>query len=81
VERAEHGGAIRDGSSLSLPNFISRSGGRILCAPIIHDNSNKCLVTMIVLIIASRAPPRRLIKASGVGITVVPGWIQHRVID
>jgi hypothetical protein len=30
---------------------------------------------------ASRAPPRRLIKAPGVGITVVPGRIQYGVLD
>jgi hypothetical protein len=30
---------------------------------------------------ASRAPPRRLIKAPGVGITAVLGRILHRVLD
>jgi hypothetical protein len=30
---------------------------------------------------APRAPPRRLIKAPGVGITVVPGRIQYGVLD
>jgi hypothetical protein len=48
---------------------------------IIHYNGNKCSVTMMVLNLASRAPPHWLIKAPGVGITAVPGWIQHRVLD
>jgi hypothetical protein len=39
----EHGGAIRDGSSMSLPSFRSHSGGRNLCAAIIHYNGNNCL--------------------------------------
>jgi hypothetical protein len=36
VERGEHGGAIWDGGSTSLPNFRSRNGGETLCAAIIH---------------------------------------------
>jgi hypothetical protein len=36
VEGGEHGGAIRDGGSTSLPSFRSRDGGEILCAAIIH---------------------------------------------
>jgi hypothetical protein len=36
VEGGEHGGAIRDGGSMSLPSFGSRNGGETLCAAIIH---------------------------------------------
>jgi hypothetical protein len=36
VEGGEHGGAIRDGGSTSLPSFRSRDGGEILRAAIIH---------------------------------------------
>jgi hypothetical protein len=36
VEEGEHGGAIRDGGSMSLPSFRSRNGGEILRAAIIH---------------------------------------------
>jgi hypothetical protein len=36
VEGGEHGGAIRDGGSMSLPSFRSRNGGEILCAAIMH---------------------------------------------
>jgi hypothetical protein len=79
VEGGEHSGAILDGSSTSLPNFRSRSGGGILCAAIIHYNGNKCSVTMIVFI-ASSAPPRRLIKMPSVGITAVPWQIHYGVL-
>jgi hypothetical protein len=36
VEGGEHGGAIRDGGSTSLPSFRSRNGGETLHASIIH---------------------------------------------
>jgi hypothetical protein len=36
VEGGGHGGAIRDGGSMSLPSFRSRSGGETLRAAIIH---------------------------------------------
>jgi hypothetical protein len=36
VEGGEHGGAIQDGGSMSLPSFRSRNGGDTLCAAIIH---------------------------------------------
>jgi hypothetical protein len=36
MEGREHGGAIRDGGSMSLPNFRSRNGGKTLRAAIIH---------------------------------------------
>jgi hypothetical protein len=36
VEGGEHGGAIRDGGSTSLPSFKSRNGGETLHAAIIH---------------------------------------------
>jgi hypothetical protein len=36
VEGGEHGGAIQDGGSTSLPSFRSRNGGKTLCAAIIH---------------------------------------------
>jgi hypothetical protein len=36
VEGGEHGGAIRDGGSMSLPSFGSRNGGETLRAAIIH---------------------------------------------
>jgi hypothetical protein len=36
VEGGEHGGAIQDGGSTSLPSFRSRDGGEILRAAIIH---------------------------------------------
>jgi hypothetical protein len=36
VEGGEHGGAIRDGGSTSLPSFRSRNGGEALRAAIIH---------------------------------------------
>jgi hypothetical protein len=36
VEGGEHGGAIRDGGSMSLPSFRSRNGGENLRAAIIH---------------------------------------------
>jgi hypothetical protein len=36
VEGGEHGGAIRDGGSTSLPSFRSCNGGEILRAAIIH---------------------------------------------
>jgi hypothetical protein len=77
VEGGGHGGAIRDGGSTSLPSF--RYG-------------NKCSVTIMRLAVslcdwlylslgASRAPSRRLIKAPGVGITMVPEQIQYRGLD
>jgi hypothetical protein len=36
VEGGEHGGAIQDGGSMSLPSFRSRNGGETLRAAIIH---------------------------------------------
>jgi hypothetical protein len=36
VEGGEHGGAIRDGDSTSLPSFRSRNSGETLRAAIIH---------------------------------------------
>jgi hypothetical protein len=36
VEGGEHGGAIRDGGSTSLPSFRSHNGGEILRAATIH---------------------------------------------
>jgi hypothetical protein len=36
VEGGEHGAAIWDGGSTSLPSFRSRNGGRTLRATIIH---------------------------------------------
>jgi hypothetical protein len=36
VEGGEHGGAIWDGGSTSLPSFSSRNGGETLRAAIIH---------------------------------------------
>jgi hypothetical protein len=36
VEWGEHGGAIRDGGSMSLPSFRSHNGGKSLRAAIIH---------------------------------------------
>jgi hypothetical protein len=36
VEGGEHGGAIRDGGSTSLPSFKSCNDDEILCAAIIH---------------------------------------------
>jgi hypothetical protein len=36
VEGGEHGGAIWDGGSTSLPSFRSRNGGETLRAAIIH---------------------------------------------
>jgi hypothetical protein len=36
VEGGEHGRAIRDGGSTSLPSFRSRNGGKTLRATIIH---------------------------------------------
>jgi hypothetical protein len=36
VEGGEHGGAIRDGGSMSLPSFRSRNGGETLRAALIH---------------------------------------------
>jgi hypothetical protein len=36
VEGGEHGGAIRDDGSTSLPSFKSRNGGETLRAAIIH---------------------------------------------
>jgi hypothetical protein len=36
VEGGEHGGAIRDGGSTSLPSFKSRNGGETLRAAINH---------------------------------------------
>jgi hypothetical protein len=36
VDGGEHGGAIRDGGSTSLPSFRSRNGGETLRAAIIH---------------------------------------------
>jgi hypothetical protein len=36
VEGGEHGGAIRDGGSTSLPSFRSRNCGETLRAAIIH---------------------------------------------
>jgi hypothetical protein len=79
VEGGEHGGAIRDGGSTSLPSFRSR-------------NRYKCSITMMRLAIslcdwpclslgASRAPPRRLIKVHGVDITMVAERIQYGVLD
>jgi hypothetical protein len=34
--RGEHGGAIQDGGSMSLPSFRSRNGAETLRAAIIH---------------------------------------------
>jgi hypothetical protein len=36
VEGSEHGGAIWDGGSMSLPSFRSRNDGETLRAAIIH---------------------------------------------
>jgi hypothetical protein len=36
VEGGEHGGAIQDGGSTSLPSFRSHNGGETLRAAIIH---------------------------------------------
>jgi hypothetical protein len=36
VEGGEHGGAIQDGGSMSLPSFRSHNGGETLRAAIIH---------------------------------------------
>jgi hypothetical protein len=36
VEGGEHGGAIQDGDSTSLPSFRSRNSGETLRAAIIH---------------------------------------------
>jgi hypothetical protein len=36
VEGGEHGRAIQDGGSTSLPSFRSHNGGETLCATIIH---------------------------------------------
>jgi hypothetical protein len=36
VEGGEHGGAIQDGGSTSLPSFRSRNGGKTLRAAIIY---------------------------------------------
>jgi hypothetical protein len=36
VEGGEHGGAIQDGDSMSLPSFRSCNGGKTLRAAIIH---------------------------------------------
>jgi hypothetical protein len=36
VEGGEHGGAIRDGGSTSLPSFRSHNSGETLCAAINH---------------------------------------------
>jgi hypothetical protein len=73
VEGGEHGGAVRDGSSMNLPSFRYRNDGEILRAATIHYNGNKCSFTMMVLNLASRDPPHRLIKTPSVDITAVLG--------
>jgi hypothetical protein len=78
VKEGEHDGAIRDGSSTSLPSFRSHSGGGIVRGAIIYYNGNKRSVTMCVR--ASRASPRRLIKATGFGITAVSERIYYGVL-
>jgi hypothetical protein len=77
----EHGGAIQDRSSTTLPSFISCSGGEILRDAIVHYNGNEFSATMMRLFVALRAPPHRLIKVPGMGITVVPSQILHGVLD
>jgi hypothetical protein len=79
VKEGEHDGAIRDGSSTSLPSFRSRSGGRIVRAAIIYYNGNKRSVTMCVR--ASRASPHRLIKAPDLGIMAVLERTYYGVLD
>jgi hypothetical protein len=91
VEGGEHGRAIWDGGSTSLPSFRSRNGGETLNAAIIHiwqqvlsyNDEVGCFAMRLAVCLSrsSRAPPRRLIKAPGVGITVVPGRIQYGVLD
>jgi hypothetical protein len=49
VEGGEHGGAIRDGDSTSLPSFRSRDGGEILRAAIIHYMATSAQFTMMRL--------------------------------
>jgi hypothetical protein len=70
--RGERGGAILDESSTSLPSFRSRDDGETLHTSIIYYNYNKCSVKISCGNIASRAPPSRLIKASGLGIMAFP---------
>jgi hypothetical protein len=44
VEGSEHGGAIRDGGSTSLPSFRSRNSGETLCATINHYMATSALL-------------------------------------
>jgi hypothetical protein len=91
VEGGEHGGAIRDGGSTSLPSFRSRDGGEFTCC----YNSlygNKCSITMMRLAVSLCDRPydsylpqgllhAGLIKAPSVGYMLVPERIQLRVLD
>jgi hypothetical protein len=77
-------GMVRD---RDYPGSRPRGGGSLHPATT-HYNGTMCTDYndgvgryAISMILASRAPPRRLIKAPGVGITPVPGQILHRVVD
>jgi hypothetical protein len=81
VEGSEHDGAIRDGSSMSLPSFRSRSGGEILRTAIIHYNDNKCLVTMMRLFVSLEGSFTLGYKGAWLGHHDGSEQILHRVLD
>jgi hypothetical protein len=90
-EGGEHGGAIWDGGSTSFPASYPATVARpyvllefTIWQQVFRYNDEIGCFTMrltVCLNLVSRAPPRRLIKASGVGITVVPWRIKYGVLD
>jgi hypothetical protein len=85
VEGGEHGGAIQDGGSTSLPSFRSRDGGEILRAAIMHYMATSARLQwwgwlfryaigrMTLISLASRAAPRRAYKGAWRGLHVGTG--------
>jgi hypothetical protein len=77
-------GTVRD---KDYPGSRPRGGG-LLHPATTHYNGAMCTDCndgvgrySICYVLASRAPPRWLIKAPSVGITAVPWRILHRVLD
>jgi hypothetical protein len=92
VEGGEHEGAIQDGGSTSLPSFRSRNGGETLRAAIIHYTATSArlqwwgllfryAIGRMTLILPQGLLHAGLIKAPGVGYTLVPERIQLGVLD
>jgi hypothetical protein len=95
AEGGEHEGAIQDGGSTSLPSFRSRDGGEIPRAAIIHYMAISARLqwwgwlfryaigrmTRTSQLLPQGLLHAGLIKAPGVGYTLVPERIQLGVLD